>query len=61
MDKDLVRKYLSTLDEYKSPGPDSLHLRVLRELAGIILETLNVILQSYIAQGKYQRTGKKLI
>lgn len=27
IDKALVREYLSTLDEHKSPGPDGLHAR----------------------------------
>lgn len=36
--KELLREYLSTLDEYKSPGPDGFHPKVLKELADAILE-----------------------
>uniref|UniRef100_A0A8D0CDV4 Reverse transcriptase domain-containing protein n=1 Tax=Salvator merianae TaxID=96440 RepID=A0A8D0CDV4_SALMN len=41
-----VREYLANLNEFKSPGPDGLHPRVLKELAGVIAEPLAVIFEN---------------
>ena len=44
IDKGVVQ-YLATLNEIKSPGPDELHPRVLKELAGEISEPLAIIFE----------------
>ena len=43
VDKEVIQQYLATLNEIKSPGPDELHPRVLKELAGEISEPLAII------------------
>ncbi|XP_070619981.1 polyadenylate-binding protein 4 isoform X1 [Erythrolamprus reginae] len=45
IDKSTVRDYLRELNEYKSPGPDGLHPKVLKELADTIAEPLLLIYQ----------------
>lgn len=44
--QDLVSKHVSFLKEFKSPGQDGLHSRVLRLLTNVISELLNEIFQS---------------
>lgn len=43
IDKELVIEHLSALDEFKFRGPDGLHARILKELAGVISEPLDEI------------------
>ena len=43
IDKQIDKEYLTTLYEFKSPGLDELHLRVLKELAEELLEPLSII------------------
>ena len=40
IDKGVVQQYLAILNEIKSPGPDELHPRVLKELAEEISEPI---------------------
>ncbi|XP_060136500.1 uncharacterized protein LOC132592834 [Zootoca vivipara] len=44
--KEVVQEYLASLDVFKSPWPDELHPRVLKELAEIILEPLAIIFEN---------------
>uniref|UniRef100_A0A670J9Y2 Reverse transcriptase domain-containing protein n=1 Tax=Podarcis muralis TaxID=64176 RepID=A0A670J9Y2_PODMU len=44
--KEIVQEYLASLDVFKSPGPDELHPRVLKELADVISEPLAVIFEN---------------
>ena len=39
----VVKEYLTTLNEFKSPGPDEWHPRVLKELAEELSEPLSII------------------
>ena len=43
IDKQIVKEYLTTLNEFKSPGPDELHSSVLKELAEELSEPLYII------------------
>ena len=43
IDKQIVKEYLTTLNEFKSPGPDELHLRVLKELTEELSESLSIL------------------
>ena len=47
-----VRELLFHLDCHRSMGPDGLHPRVLRELAGVIAEPLSAIYQRSWLTGK---------
>ncbi|CAM4670924.1 unnamed protein product [Lepidochelys kempii] len=44
--EEVVRDYLEKLDVHKSMGPDALHLRVLKELVGVIAEPLAIIFEN---------------
>ena len=44
--REVVQDYLATLDEFKSPGPDKLHPRILKELAEVISELLAIIFEN---------------
>jgi len=48
-----VRDHLSKLNTYQSTGPNGIQLRVLRELADVIAETLSIISE------RFWRTGQK--
>lgn len=40
VDNEIVRDQLNQLNAHKSMGPDEIHLRVLKELAGVMTEPL---------------------
>ncbi|CAJ0926967.1 unnamed protein product [Ranitomeya imitator] len=42
----IVRKHLANINEFKSPGPDELHPRVLKEIAEEIFEPLSIIFEN---------------
>ena len=44
--REVVQEYLATLNEFKSPGPDILHSRILKELAEVISEPLAIIFEN---------------
>uniref|UniRef100_A0A803T570 Reverse transcriptase domain-containing protein n=1 Tax=Anolis carolinensis TaxID=28377 RepID=A0A803T570_ANOCA len=44
--RQVVQELLAALNEFKSPGPDRLHPRVLKELAEVISEPLTIIFKS---------------
>ena len=43
IDKEMVKEHLIFLNEFKSPGPDELHPRVIKELAEELSEPLSII------------------
>ena len=43
IDKQIVKEYLTTLNEFKSSGPDELHPRVLKKLAEELSERQSII------------------
>ena len=45
MSRQMVQELLATLNEFKSPGPDELNLRILKELAEVISELLAIIFE----------------
>ncbi|CAM5077342.1 unnamed protein product [Eretmochelys imbricata] len=59
MEKEVVRDYLEKLDEHKSMGPDSLHPRVLKELADVIAEPLAIIFENSWRSGEVPDDWKK--
>lgn len=52
IDREKVRELLANLNEFKSPGPDELHPRVLKELAEVIAEPLAVIFEKSWTTGE---------
>ena len=40
IDKEMVKEHLISLTEFKSPGPDELHPRVIKELAETLRTTV---------------------
>ncbi|XP_062814382.1 F-box/LRR-repeat protein 2 isoform X4 [Anolis carolinensis] len=44
--KQVVQEHLAILNEFKAPGPDQLHPKVLKELADVISEPLAIIFES---------------
>ena len=56
--KDRIRKKILSLNIAKSPGPDRIHPRLLKELAEIILEPLEKCLIWACRAARCQRNGK---
>uniref|UniRef100_A0A803TJS6 Reverse transcriptase domain-containing protein n=1 Tax=Anolis carolinensis TaxID=28377 RepID=A0A803TJS6_ANOCA len=50
--KQVVKEHLAALKKFKSPGPDQLHPRVLKELAEVISEPLTIIFKSSWRKGR---------
>ncbi|XP_073511240.1 uncharacterized protein [Phyllobates terribilis] len=46
VNRKIVREYLANINEFKSPGPDELHPRVLKEIVEEILEPLSIIFEN---------------
>lgn len=42
IDEEIIREYLAAFNEFKFPGPDKLHPRLLRECADVITEPVSV-------------------
>lgn len=42
IDEEIIREYLAAFNEFKFPGPDKLHPRLLRECADVITEPVLV-------------------
>ena len=57
---DLVKDYLEGLDVSKSAGPDDLHPRVLRELAGVIVEPLARLFEDSWCSGQVPEDWKRV-
>ncbi|KAK4827691.1 hypothetical protein QYF61_020825 [Mycteria americana] len=57
--EELVCELLPELDPYKSMGPDNIHLRVLRELAGVIARLLSTIFEKLWRLGHVPEDWKK--
>ena len=57
--KDIVITKLKQLDPSKSPGPDGMHLRVLKELAEELAEPLAMIFTKSKEESKLPDTGKE--
>ena len=55
--KEVSKEHPAALNEFKSPGLDGLHPRVLKELADVILETLNENLREVL---EHRQTAKGL-
>ncbi|KAJ7421823.1 hypothetical protein WISP_41053 [Willisornis vidua] len=53
--EEMVRDLLLQLDPYKSLGPDGIHPRILKELAGVIIKSLSMIFEW---SWKSQLTGR---
>ncbi|KGL75218.1 hypothetical protein N309_13708, partial [Tinamus guttatus] len=59
VEEDWVRDYLGKLDTHKSMGPDGMHPRVLRELAGVIAEPFSIIFERSWRPGEVPEDWKK--
>ena len=57
---EMVKKRLEKLNPSKSPGPDGMHPRVLRELKDQLAEPLSQIYRLSLQNGHLQRNGKLL-
>lgn len=51
MDRDVVERYLAILDGCKSPGPDGVHMRELKELFRELAEPFSIILKTFLWVG----------
>ena len=57
--EEIIRKKLEQLNISKSPGPDSMHPRVLKELSPIICRPLNIIFNTSLNTGKLPSVWKE--
>jgi hypothetical protein len=58
INEDTISKLLDKLVKTKSPGPDSIHPRVLHELRSVICTPLNIIFQTSLRTQKLPRSWK---
>jgi hypothetical protein len=59
--EDMVKKKLKDLKIFKSPGPDSIHPRVLKETKDTIATPLAIIFNASLQEGKLPETWKTAI
>ena len=59
MEDDQIRNLLRNLDQYKSTGPDRLHLRVMRELSYIIARVLSINFEKSCTLGESPSDWRK--
>ncbi|GAB0189276.1 mitochondrial enolase superfamily member 1 [Grus japonensis] len=57
--EDQVRDHLGKLDIHKSMGPNGMHPRVLRQLAGVIAKPLSIIFEKSWRTGEVPKDWKK--
>ena len=56
--KDVITKRLNNLNINKSPGPDRLHPRILKEAASVLINPLYIIFKCSISRGKIPKAWK---
>lgn len=58
IDEEIIREYLAAFNEFKFPGPDKLHPRLLRECADVITEPVWVTFEK-LSQREEVRDAKR--
>lgn len=58
IDEEIIREYLAAFNEFKFPGPDKLHPRLLRECADVIIEQVLLTFEK-LWQGEEVRDAKR--
>ena len=55
---DKIKKKLDNLNPYKSPGPDELHPKILKELSNELSLTLSLIFSKLFSEGELPQDWK---